>query len=69
MGVLHCPFDQIPHPLAFLAVAFLFYFRRLLVLPLGLCVNQAVSQMHFAKAFCLLPQVCFPDACKLETIL
>ena len=69
MGILHCLFDQIPHLFAFLTVVFLFYFCHLLVLPLVLRVNQAVLQVHFTKAFCLLPQVCFPDACKLETIL
>ncbi len=66
--ILNCALDEIPHLLAFFLIDSLFDVPHTIVLLLGLCLNETVSQVNLPEPFSLLSELCFSNLAVSGTI-
>jgi hypothetical protein len=66
--ILNSTLYEVPHPFALLLLDGLFDVPYALMLLLGLCVDEAITKLHFSEPFCLLSELCFLKSAVPEAI-
>jgi hypothetical protein len=59
---------EVPHPFAFLLVDGLFDVPNVLMLLFGLCIDEAITKVHFSEPFSLLSELRFSNSAVPEAI-